>query len=136
MTQVYTSGVTGVTAFTIALGPVQYRDVQWAEGLNLSSSARGLGSFATPRVLYGISCNVQVASGATSVAHFWSTANGTAPASGTALDTGTAVDLNAAGNTRQDVTLLNTVIATGYGGWMTATGAGTSGSGVCTWRFR
>ncbi len=130
------SATSGSGAVAVPLGPVQYRDLAWAEGLNLASSARGFGRFATPRTVLGIRCNVQVAGGSASVAHFFSTADGTAPASGTQLDTSTAIDLNAASNTAQTATLGSSTIVSGYWLWMTASGTGTSGSGVCTVSFR
>ncbi len=135
-TQVVTSGAAGATAFTVPLGSVQYTDIAWAEGLDLSAHPRFGGHKATPRVLYGIKCFVQTASGASSVAHFFSTASGTAPASGTALDTGTAIDLNTASNAYQTATLAATVIVADYTLWMTASGAGTSGNGGCTFAYR
>src|SRR5271157_1019586 len=132
---VITSGSAGATAFTVPLGPVQYRDLTWAEGLNLSTNARFVGRFATPRVVYGIKCNVQAAGGATSTVHLWSTASGTAPGSGTPLDT-TGCNANLASNTEQDMGVAGNPIVAAYTVWATFSGAGTSGNGGLTISYR
>src|SRR5271157_3618102 len=134
-TVITSSGSAGATAFTVPLGPVQYRDLTWAEGLNLSTNARFVGRFATPRVVYGIKCNVQAAGGATSTVHLWSTASGTAPASGTPLDT-TGCNANLASNTEQDMGVAGNPIVAAYTVWATFSGAGTSGNGGLTISYR
>src|SRR5271157_2253772 len=134
-TVVISSGSAGASAFTVPLGPVQYRDLTWAEGLNLSTNARFVGRFATPRVVYGIKCNVQAAGGATSTVHLWSTASGTAPGSGTPLDT-TGCNANLASNTEQDMGVAGNPIVAAYTVWATFSGAGTSGNGGLTISYR
>jgi hypothetical protein len=140
LTVVNTSGTTGVTAFTVQLGPVQYFPITWASGQNLvQSPVNGLpiGRFLTPRTIYGIRCMVNNAVGATAGFDIYATAEGTAPASGTKLNS-TSCNANTASNTSQDMGIASSQVPAAYIVYMVATGTWSSsvGSGFGQVSFR
>jgi hypothetical protein len=133
-----TSGTAGTTAWSVPLGQLQYFFLTWAEGLNLSTNARYISRFASPKVIYGIKCNVQAAAGSASTVQLFSTASGSAPNSGTRLDA-SGCNANTASNTEQDMGVASGGLGTttpGYTIWATFSGSGTSGNGGLTITYR
>jgi trimeric autotransporter adhesin len=133
-----TTGTAGATAWSVPLGPVMYYNLTWAEGLNLSTNARYISRIASPKIIYGIKCNVQAAAGSASTVHLFSTASGAAPSSGTPLDT-TGCNANAASNTEQDMGVASGGLGTttpGYTLWAIFSGSGTGGNGGLTITYR
>jgi hypothetical protein len=140
LTLVNSSGVTGVTAYTAQLGPVQYFPITWASGQNLTQSsvnALPMGRFATPRTIYTIKCMVNNAVGATAGFDIYATASGTAPASGTKINS-TSCNANTASNTEQDMGVASAQVPGLYWIYLIPTGTWSSsvGSGAAQVSFR
>jgi hypothetical protein len=132
LTLVNTSGTTGVTAFTVQRGPVQYFPITWASGQNLTQSpvnALAMGMFSTTRTIYKIKCMVNNAVGATAGFDIYATASGTAPASGTKLNSASC-PANTASNTEFD---MGVAAATSTASSITTTTLTVGGTLTGTW---
>jgi len=135
----FTSGAAGAGAYSIPIGPVQYFPFSWLPGMDLSTATAGIrvGRFATPRILYAIRCNIDLAAGAAQTMIFKDqTASGLISA-GTTINSG-SFNMNGTPGTEVSVALTSTPLLVPTDYWLGAvvTGSATAGSGACQFTFR
>lgn len=139
-TVVQTSGVTGATAFTAPLGPLQYAPLSWGVGIDLSTNTGGIEfvRFATPRVVYGVKCKNDTLAGAAQTMTFkYQTDAGGVIGAGTTISSA-PFDMNANLGVEQTVALTSSplLVPAAYSVGSTVSGSATAGSGRCQYTYR
>jgi hypothetical protein len=139
LTQVTYSGTPGVTAYSIPLGPVQYADLSWIVGQDLSIATNGVRivRYAVPRIIYSIRCIMDTAEGSVQSVNFKDqTASGTI-AAGTNI-VSAPFDATTAAGTEVSLTLSASPLLIPANYWIGAVASGSSatGAGGCQVTYR
>jgi hypothetical protein len=137
---VTTTGVGGVGAFQVPLGPFQYAYLQWAVGMDLSLSTAGIRMvrFATQREIYAVSCINDTAGASQTIMFKQVSSAGTMNGAGTNIVTA-GFNQNTTAGTETFLTLTATPLlipANYYIGVVSTGSPSTTGAGFCQVTYR